>query len=369
MSLFTHLRSSVRNVAGRSAVEQELDAELESYIDLLTAEYIKAGAAPEEARRAALIKVGGVEQVKDRVRDERPGMMFENALRDLRYGFRLMRRSPGFATIAVVTIALGIGATSAIFSVINAVALKPLPYPAADRLQYITSQFPSLGFDKFWVSPPEYLELRERAKSYTGIAAYREQPVNVSDGARPERVNAVFVTANMFDVLGVRPRLGTPFTAEQDLPGAPFVVVLSDAIWKRTFGGDPAIVGKQVDIQGRKRTVVGVAPPGLDLHDIHPQVWFPLGLDPTNRQNRGSHFLYLVGRLKPDVSPGKAESELRTLVHQWGTLNPGTHVPNDTTHRLQLASLQSEVVGNVTRALWILQGAVILVLLIACANV
>jgi putative ABC transport system permease protein len=369
MSLFSHVRSSVRNIAGRSAVERELDAELESYIDLLTAEYIKAGATPEEARRAALIKVGGVEHVKDQVRDERPGMLFDNALRDLRYGLRLLRRSPGFAAIAVVTIALGIGATSAIFSVINAVALKPLPYPAADRLLYITSQFPSLGFDKFWVSPPEYLELRERSKSYTDIAAYREQPVNVSDGARPERVNAVFVTANMFDVLGVRPRLGTPFTAEQDRPNAPFVVVLSDAIWRRTFGSDPQIIGKQVDIQGRKRTVVGVAPPGLDLHDIHPQVWFPLGLDPSNRQNRGSHFLYLVGRLKSDVSPGKAESELRTLVHQWGTLNPGTHVPNDSTHRLQLAPLQVEVVGNVTQALWILQGAVILVLLIACANV
>ena len=369
MSVFTHLRTSVRNVTGRSAVEQDLDEELQSYVDELTAEYIKAGATPDEARRAALLKVGGVEHVKDQVRDERPGMMLENLGRDLRHGIRLLRRSPGFATIAIVTIALGIGATSAIFSVINTVALKPLPYPAADRLLYITSQFPTLGFDKFWVSPPEYLELRERSKSYSDIAAYLENPVNVSEGSHPERVNAVFVTANMFDVLGVRPRLGTPFTPEQDRPNAEPVVVLSDAIWRRTFGSDASIVGKQVEIQGRKRMVVGVAPPGLDLHDIHPQVWLPLGLDPTNRRARGSHYLYLVGRLKPDVAPGKAEAELRTLVHQWSTLNPGTHVPNDSTHRLQLAPLQVEVVGNVTRALWILQGAVILVLLIACANV
>src|SRR5262245_43935723 len=136
MSVFTHLRTSVRNVTGRSAVEQDLDEELQSYIDELTAEYIKAGASPDEARRAALLKVGGVEHVKDQVRDERPGMMLENLGRDLRHGFRMLRRSPGFATIAVVTIALGIGATSAIFSVINAVALKPLPYPAADKLLY-----------------------------------------------------------------------------------------------------------------------------------------------------------------------------------------------------------------------------------------
>ncbi len=369
MSLFSHVRTSVRNVADRSDVERELDAELRSYVDELTAEYIKAGATPDEARRAALIKVGGMEHVKDQVRDERPGMMFENAGRDLRHGVRLLRRSPGFAAIAIVTIALGIGATSAIFSVINTVALKPLPYPAADRLVFITSQFTKLGFDKFWISPPEYLELRERATSYSDIAAYVQSAVNVSEGTRPERANAVYVTANMFDVLGVRPRLGRPFTAEQDLPNSEPVVVLSDAIWRRTFGADQSIVGKQVEIQGRKRTVVGVAPPGLDLHDLHPQVWLPLGLDPTNHQNRGSHFLYLVARLKPDASAGKAESELRTLIHQWGMLNPGTHVPNDSTHRLQLAPLQTEVVGNVTRALWILQGAVILVLLIACANV
>jgi putative ABC transport system permease protein len=369
MSLFSHVRTSVRNVTDRSDVERELDAELRSYVDELTAEYIKAGATPDEARRAALIKIGGVEHVKDQVRDERPGMMFENAVRDLRHGVRLLRRSPGFAAIAVVTIALGIGATSAIFSVINAVALKPLPYPTPDHLVYITSQFTKLGFDKFWVSPPEYLELRERAKSYSDIAAYLENPVNVSEGSRPERVNAVFVTANMFDVLGVRPRLGMPFTPEQDRPNSDPVVVLSDAIWRRTFGADPSIIGKQVEIQGLKRTVVAVTPPSLDIHDIHPQVWLPLGLDPTNRRNRGSHYLYLVGRLKPDVTTGKAESELRTLVHQWGTLSPGMHVPNDTTHRLQLAPLQVEVVGNVTRALWILQGAVILVLLIACANV
>ncbi|HEY6827129.1 MAG TPA: ABC transporter permease [Gemmatimonadaceae bacterium] len=369
MSLFSHVRTSVRNVADRSTIERELDAELRSYVDELTAEYIKAGATPDEARRAALIKVGGVEHVKDQVRDERPGMMFENAGRDLRHGLRLLRRSPGFATIAIVTIALGIGATSAIFSVINAVALKPLPYPGADRLVYITSQFTKLGFDKFWVSPPEYLELRERAKSYSDLAAYVQSAVNVSEGTRPERANAVYVTANMFQVLGVRPRLGGPFTAEQDQPNSEPVVVLSDALWRRTFGSDASIVGKQIEIQGKKRTVVGVAPPGLDIHDIHPGVWLPLGLGPDDRKSRGSHYLYLVGRLKSDVTPGMAESELRTLVHQWGMQNPGMHVPNDSTHRLQLVPLQTEVVGNVTRALWILQGAVILVLLIACANV
>jgi putative ABC transport system permease protein len=366
---FSKFRTFLRNLLGRATVERELDEELRAYVDLLTAENVKAGATPEEARRAALIKIGGIEPVKEQVREERPGMMIENAGRDLRYGFRLLRRSPGFASITVVTIALGIGATSAIFSVVNAVALKPLPYPRSERLMFITSQFPRLDFDKFWMSSPEYFELRERSKSFTDIAAYRSGAANVSEGTRPERVNALFVTANMFDVLGVRPRVGVPFTAEQDLPNAEPVVVISDGLWRRNFGSDASIIGKKIEIQGRKRTVVGVAPPGLDLHDTRAELWMPLGLDPANRQNRSSHFLYLVGRLKPDVSEGRAKSELLTLIRRWGTLNPGMHVPNDSTHRLQLEPLRAEVIGNVSRALWVLQGAVILVLLIACANV
>jgi predicted permease len=301
--------------------------------------------------------------------DEGGSVMLENAARDLRHGLRMLRRSPGFAIVAILTIALGIGATSAIFSVINAVALKPLPYPNSERLVFITSQFPGLGFDKFWISPPEYMELRERSKSFSDVAAYRSSAVNVSEGTRPERVNSIFVTANMFDVLGVRPRIGRPFTAEEDLPNADPVVVISDGLWRRSFGGDPSIVGKQIEIQGRKRLVVGVAPKGLDVHDTRAEVWLPMGLDPANRRNRGSHFLYLVGRLKPDITHGQAKAELATMVRQWGTLNPGTHVPNDSTHNLQMATLRDEVIGNVRKALWILQGAVALVLLIACANV
>jgi putative ABC transport system permease protein len=369
MSQFTNLRSSMRNVAARGDVERELDEELRAYVDLLIAENMKAGMSPEEARRQALLKVGSIEYVKDQVRDERPGMFIENAMRDLRHGIRLLRRSPGFASIAIITIALGIGATSAIFSVINGVALRPLPYPSSDRLMYITSQFPTLGFDKFWVSPPEYLEFRERSKSYTDVGAYTSQAVNVSEGERPQRVNAVVMTANMFDVLGVRPRIGRAFSAEEDMPNVSPVVVISDGLWRRSFGADESIVGKQIEIQGRKRQVVGVAPPGFDLHDARADVWIPMQLDPTNRQNRGSHFLYLVGRLKPGVTQAQASSELLTELRQWGQLNPGTHVPNDSTHRLQIAPMRDEVIGNVSRALWVLQGAVVLVLLIACANV
>jgi predicted permease len=365
----TNLKQGMHNLVNNKAVEADLDAEVRSYIELLVDQKVKAGIAPDEARRQALIEVGGLEHTKDAVRDERPGMIIENAVRDIRHGARLLRRSPGFASVAVLTIALGIGATSAIFSVINAVALKPLPYPASDRLTFITTQFPTLNFDKFWVSPPEYFELRERTKVYRDIAAYQTGALNVGAATGPERVAAAFVTPNMFDVLGVKLNLGKAWTEEADRPNASPVVVISDALWRRSFGADPRIVGKQVEIQGLQRQVVGVAPAGLDIHDNRTQVWAPLGLDPTNRRNRGNHRLYLVGRLKDGVTMTQADADLRQIVHQWATLNPNTHVPNDSTHRMQFTSLRDEVIGNVKNALWMLQGAVLLVLLIACANV
>ncbi|HWP69807.1 MAG TPA: ABC transporter permease [Gemmatimonadaceae bacterium] len=361
--------SFFQNLFAKGAVERDLDQEVRSYVDLLTEEKIKAGMSPDEARRAARLEAGSVEQIKDEVRDVRKGSFFDTGMQDIRYGLRLLRRSPGFTTLAVLTIGLGIGANSAIFSVINGVVRKPLAYPGADRLMFITSQFPTLNFSKFWISPPEYFDITERSKSFSHVAAYTTGAQNLSEGDRPERVNAAFVTANMFDVLGVRPLRGSVFTAEQDRPGADPVVVVSHELWQRAFGGDPSIVGKAVMIQGRQRTVLGVMPPGFDLHDSKSQLWIPLTLDPTNRQNRGSHFLYLVGRLAPDVTAAQANAELQLMLKQWGQWWPATHVPNDSTHRVQMAPLRDEVVGNVRKALWVLQGAVALVLLIACANV
>jgi predicted permease len=362
--------SMFRNLFSRGAVERDLDQEVQSYIDLLTEEKIKAGMSPDEARRAARLEAGSVEQIKDEVRDVRKGSFLDSAVQDLRYGLRLLRRSPGFTTLAVLTIGIGIGANSAIFSVVNGVVRKPLAYPDAERLMFITSQFPTLNFNKFWISPPEYFEFKENTKAFLGVGAYTTGAMNLSEGDRPERVNTAFVTASLFDVLGVRPFRGSVFRPEQDLPNVDPVVVLSYELWQRAFGADPAIVGKALMIQGRQRTVLGIMPPGFDIHDSKAQLWMPLGLDPTNRQNRGSHSLYLVGRLASGVAEGQANAELQGFLKQrWREWIPQGHVPNDTTHRLQMAPLRDEVVGNVKRALWVLQGAVALVLLIACANV
>jgi putative ABC transport system permease protein len=362
MSLF-------RNLFARREVERDLDLEVRSYVDLLTEEKIKAGMSPDEARRAARLEAGSVEQIKDEVRDVRKGSLLDTGWQDFRYGVRLLRRSPGFTMLAVLTIGLGIGANSAIFSVINGVVRKPLAYPDSERLMFITSQFPTLNFSKFWVSPPEYFDFEEHTRAFSGVAAYTTGAMNLSEGDRPERVNTAFVTASMFDVLGVHPQRGGVFSPEQDRPGADPVVVLSHEIWQRAFGSDPAIVGKAVMIQGRQRTVLGVMPPGFDLHDSKSQLWIPLGLDRNNRQNRGSHFVYLVGRLAPGVTGAQANAELQGMLKQWGEWANRAHAPNDSTHRVQMAPLRDEVVGNVKKALWVLQGAVGLVLLIACANV
>lgn len=297
------------------------------------------------------------------------GSLFATAWQDLKHGARLLRRSPGFAVIAVLTIGLGIGANSAIFSVVNSVVRKPLAYPAPDRLMFITSQFPTLGFDKFWVSPPEYFDFVDHTRAFSGVAAYRMGAVNLSGSDRPERVNVASVTANMFTILGAHAEHGRVFTAEQDVPNGEPVVVLAHELWQRTFGADLAIIGKRVQVNGVPTTVLGVMPAGFDLHDAKAQLWVPLGLDPANRENRGSHYLYLVGRLAPGATEAQATAELGGMLRSWREWVGNGHVPNDSTHRMQMAPLQDEVVGNVRRALWVLQGAVALVLLIACANV
>src|SRR5207237_5754817 len=183
---------------------------------------------------------------------------------------------------------------------------KPLAYPNSDRLMYVSSEFSQQHWDKFWVSPPEYLDYKDHTRAFTDLAAYTTGAMNVSEGDSPERVNAAFVTANMFKVLGVHPERGQVFTEEQDRPNAEPVVVMSHELWRNAFGSDPAVVGKRLLIQGRARTVLGIMPAGFDLHDTKTQLWAPLGLDPNNRRNRGSHFLWVVGRLAPGITERRA---------------------------------------------------------------
>jgi putative ABC transport system permease protein len=287
---------------------------------------------------------------------------------DLLYALRNLRKSPGYAAVTVLTLALGIGANTAIFSVVNGVILKPLPYPAPERLIYITSQFPALGFDQFWVSAPEFLEFAEANQSFQQVGAFRAGAVNLGTQDQPRRVNSALVTSELMPVLGVAPIRGRQFTREDTLPGAEDVAILSSELWRSAFSSDESVVGRVLPVDGAPTRVVGIMPPGYDIHNSRVEVWLPLTLDPANPGGRGSHFLYLVGRLRDGVSLGQAQVDAETLMTKWPVRTPGNHAPNIKGHRLRFDSLKEDLVGSLRTALWVLQGAVGFVLLIACAN-
>jgi predicted permease len=287
---------------------------------------------------------------------------------DLLYALRHLWKHPGFAVITVLTLALGIGANTAIFSVVNGVVLRPLPYPDPGRLVFITSQFPALGFNQFWVSAPEFVEFRERNQAFEDVGAYRSGAVNLGTQDQPRRVVSAVITSELMPVLGVAPIRGRHFTRADTLPGAEDVAALSSEVWQSAFGRDESVLGRVIPIDGVPTRIVGIMPPGYDVHDQRIQVWLPLTLDPANPGNRGGHFLYLVGRLKRDVTLAQARADVETMLQKWGTINRDAHVPNPQQHRIRLDALQDDLVGGIKTALWVLQGAVAFVLLIACAN-
>jgi putative ABC transport system permease protein len=294
---------------------------------------------------------------------------------DILYALRTLAKSPAYAAVTILTLALGIGANTAIFSVVNGVMLKPLGYPHPERLLFITSTFPALGFDRFWVSVPEWAEFKERNRSFQDVGAYREGSVNLGTPERPRRVNSALVTPQLLDVLGVPPARGRLFNEADSLPGAEDVGIISDSTWRNDFRRDETVLGRVLQIDGTPTRIVGIMPPGFDIHDERIEVILPLTIDPKTFPNRrGSHFMYLVGRLKDGVTPGQAQADLDSMIAQWRTLSGNKHSPAPPGpdgaggHMLQMHPMKTDMVGSIGTALWVLQGAVGFVLLIACAN-
>ena len=317
-------------------------------------------------------------------------MTFDNLRQDIRLAARGLLRAPAFAAVTILTLALGIGANTAIFSIVNGVILRPLGYPKPEQLMYLTTQFPAFNFDQFWVSPPEYFEFRELNQSFASVGAYSTGEVNLTAGDRPLRVRSASVDENLINALGVTPFAGRFFSkGETDVvpppnPTGPVplpaICILSYELWQTAFGGQQNMIGQMVEINGVRREVIGIMPPGADVMDNRTEIWMPIGLNPGNRQNRGSHFLYLVGRLKDGVTPQAAQAELTQLIASWrertGQKNhvfaplPKTAEERKTNfgHILQMHPVQEQIVGPASRAIWVLQAAVGFVLLIACAN-
>ncbi|HEX5438242.1 MAG TPA: ABC transporter permease, partial [Gemmatimonadaceae bacterium] len=290
---------------------------------------------------------------------------------DLRYALRALRRSPGFTLVAVLTLALGLGAATAIFSVVNGVLLLPLPYPEPDAVMRIWNNFE--GTPQAPLSPAEYFDYRDRVQAFSAFGAYAAgQQMNLTGGDRPERLSAAYLTAGVFPALGVQPALGRVFTAEEDRPGGPKVVVLSHGLWERRFGGSPAVVGHQIVLDGTEYTVIGVMQAAFrlpeDFAGSPTELFVPLDYDRTTVPNRGSHFLRAVGRLRAGVTPERARSEVRAVAAQFVRDYPDAY-PAAMRFTATVVSLRNDVLGAVRPALLVLLGAVGLLLLIACANV
>src|SRR5262245_47905102 len=363
MPLLRGLSSLWRNLFRKARKDQELTEEIDAYLEMLVEQKIKDGLDPAEARRAALIELGGREQVKEKVREVNAGYQLEILWQDLRYGLRMLGRNPGFAAVAALTLALGIGANTAIFSVVNAVLLRPLPYAEPERLVTLAYYHAMSGFEA--AQEADFLEWREQAKAFEKVAAYAQRTVDLSGSGESVRLNAAQVSADLFSTLGVSPALGRVFTPDEDRAGGAPVVILSHALWRRRFGGDPQMVGRSITLDGKSHTVVAIMPPGFRFPG-EQDLWKPLALD-VSRVLRGEATLHLevIARLKPGATLESARSDLSLILERQKKAGPKQH----SDLQIIVTRLSEQMVRDVREALLALFGAVAFVLLIACANV
>ena len=288
----------------------------------------------------------------------------ETLLKDIRYGIRTLSKTPGFTAVAVIALALGIGANTAIFSVVNAVLLRPLPFQQSDQLVMVWEKRAQLGRERNVVSPPDFNDWRAQNQVFEDMAAFSGQGFNLGAGIEPERIQAAGVSPSLFSILRVQPRMGRAFQSDEDQPTSNPVVIIGSGLWQRSFASDPEIVGKTIKLDEKAYTVVGVMPADFVFPNRRSEVWTPLTLSPDDANNRGGHNLQVVARLKPGVSLQQARTEMDSITAQ---LEQQYKV--NTGHRANVFLLYDEVVAGARPALLVLLGAVAFVLLIACANV
>ncbi|HEY6267753.1 MAG TPA: ABC transporter permease [Candidatus Acidoferrum sp.] len=371
MTFWNSLGSWFNATLRRSRMESEMDEELRFHIEAYAADLVRSGVTPDEARRRARLEFGGVERVKEEGREARGVNLVESLVRDLCYGASNMLRTPGFTAITVLTLALGIGATTAIFSAVNPILFESLPYPQAGRIMTI-SEFGPEG-SRSRVAFHTYRELAERSRSFETLAVTKTWQPTLVTAREPERFDGQFVSAGYFRALGVPPFLGRDFEPSDDRFHGPHVVILSDALWRHRFGGDAAIIGRQITLDDNSYTVIGVMPSTFEnVLGPSAELWTPLQYDPGNisdSQTRewGNH-LRMAGRLQPGATIDQARRELKTIA---GNLVPEFPRPPWASHEqgFIVNSLQDDITLGVKPALLAVLGAVLLVLVIACVNV
>jgi predicted permease len=366
----------------RPSAGEEAEDEVDFHLSMRAREYVARGMDEAEARRLAESRLGDVERLTEELeeladeRNRRDDMRFitDELRQDVSYSWRQLLRNRAFALAAILTLGVGIGANSAVFSVVSGVLLEPLPYDDPHELVTVNTAFPTQGFDEFWLSPPEYYELREWNESFEDLGAYRVGAASIETTDRPLRVPSAVANASLFTTLGVEAQLGRTFLEEEDRIGAEPVVLISHGLWQRGFAADPAVLGSTVRVSGQASTIVGVLPEAFDIDDAGVEVWRPLNavsvVDPNDHVNRrGNHFMNVVARLRDGVTPELARQDLARLEQRWGEEYGGTHTIDAELHPMFTSDLRTELLGDVRPTLLLLMGAVSLVLLIACANV
>jgi predicted permease len=357
-----------RSLFRRTSVEHDLERELNFHLQQQIEENIESGMNPTEARAAAHRALGGLAQIQEECRDMRRTQHLETLISDLRYAARVLRRAPGFIVTIVLTLAIAIGANSAIFSVVQGVLLKPLPFANAGRLVRI--YYNSDAQPKFPLNPNDFHDYRARNRTFTSMAAITRSDAQLAGAGQAVRLRAFAVTAGYFELLGFRPALGREFTSDEEQPGHGRTAVLSDRLWRTRFHSDPAILGKTLTLDAQPVTVVGVMPPGTshpgnNFHAVADgdtvDLWFPFVFE--DRQDRGSHYMDGLGLLKEGVTPAQAQADLVSVLE-----GIRRETGSEQGWRVYLIPLFQELVGRTQRMLLVLFGAVGLLLLIACVN-
>jgi predicted permease len=370
MMRFTSLRLKLRAVLRPNAVENELDDEIRFHLEREIEKHLRSGMSPVDARRQAMIHFGGVERVKEEYRDGRGDRPLSDLAGDTRYALRQLRRNPTLATAAILTLALGIGANVAIFSAVNAVMLRPLPFAAPSRLAMLWED----NADKDWhqqeAAPANMLDWQDQVKSFAGLAGYQDffEDATLALGGEPQVIKEVGVTGGFFSVLGVTPALGRGFEERDTWQGGPLIAVISHRAWRERFGSDPNVVGRSVTLNGRSVQIMGVMPPSFAFPTPEVDLWFPTAWDPNDRGQvffRRAHWMRPFARLRDGVSLEQARAELKVVMSRLERQHPETNIHMEA----DVGDLHTFLVGTTRGPLLILLGATGLLLLIACANV
>jgi predicted permease len=371
MKSLTQIGRQVKLIFQQGRFHGDLSQEMREHLEEKIEELVASGMPAEEARLEVRRLFGNTLLLREESREVWGFRWMETLIQDLRYGMRQLRRNPAFTAVAVVTLALGIGANTAIFSVMNAIALRPLPIHQPGRVVALHEHYTRLGLLSIGVSAPDFADLSRRTDVFEDTAVLSDQNFTYTGAGQAERLTGFLVSSGFFPLMGVKPLLGRWFLPSEDKPGASHIVLISEGLWKGLFGSDPKMVGKSITLDGENYTVVGVMPPSFELPNMSPDLWAPLALTPAELnpvKERGHEWLYMLARLRPSVTVAHAQTAMNSMARRFMREYPD-NFPAHIGYGIRVVPLLADLIGNARKFLFVLLAAVGFVLLIACTNV